>query len=350
MRVRLAALIVVFSTLLLAFNAPSKAERDYAKLRAACGMSGGSEMAIPACTALLDLNDEPLEARQDYNAKRAQALHCYGHYQRAIEDADRALSLNSEDAVTLIWRGYSKNALENKAGARADFEQAQKIRPNSTCVLFIVAKQMQAWGEDSLALEGYEKVLEIDPGYEDVGVRYLNLLYEAMPAEDFESQLTKAETKWPDQPWAHGVRVTYELRHGYDLGKALYAAESRIALTPNPKAENKIDWGEKGSVRRTMDLLLGYIVHGQSTEWVTRSHSFAALGATDLARAEYQQFLAKGGPYSLGLLMDIIEGADVPVDPQARQGAVEHINKAIDDHIRRLEQKVGFASLGPQAK
>ncbi|NOD94579.1 hypothetical protein GS636_17440 [Ruegeria sp. HKCCD4884] len=335
-------------------------------------------MAIPACTALLALNDEPLDARQDYYAKRAQALHCSGYYQQAIQDADRALSLNSDDAVTLIWRGYSKNALENKAGARADFVQAQKIRPNSTYVLFNVAKQMQAWGEVSLALEGYEKVLDLDAGYEDVGVRYLNLLYDAMPTEDFESQLTKAETKWPDQPWAHGARVTYELRHGYDLGKALYAAESRIALTPNPKAdlfllaifhmkigdeekgieyaaayakaENKIDWGEKGSVRRTIDLLLGYIVHGQSTEWVTRSHAFAALGATDLARAEYQQFLAKGGPYSLGLLMDIIEGAGVPVDPQARNGSVEHINKAIDDHIRRLEQKVGFASLGPQVK
>ncbi|WP_050603903.1 tetratricopeptide repeat protein [Ruegeria sp. 6PALISEP08] len=375
MGIRLAALIVVCTALLLSFNTPSKAEREYARLRAACGMGCGSEMAIPACTALLDLNDEPLEARQDYYAKRAQALHSRRHYQQAIEDADRALSLNPQDAVTLIWRGYSKNALEDKDGARADLERAQKISPNSTYVLFNVAKKMRTWGEVPLALEGYEKVLELDPSFEDAGTRYLTLLYDTMPTEAFERHLAQAEAKWPDQPWAHDARVTYELRYSYDLEKALNAIEKRISIAPNPsadlllfalihmkigdekkgieyaeayaKAENKIQWRDKGSVRKTIDLLLGYVIHGQGTEWIMRSHTFAALGAADLARAEYLTFLENGGPYSPKLLLDIIERAGVPVDPQARAGSTAHINKAIDDHIHHLEQKVGFSNLGP---
>ncbi|WP_298850180.1 hypothetical protein [uncultured Ruegeria sp.] len=377
MRIRIAALIVVCTALLLSFNTPSKSETQYANQRAACQTGGGSEMVFRACTDLLSRDAEALDERQDYHAKRAQALHRIRKYEQAIDDADRALVLNDEEAVTLVWRGYSKNALADKTGARADLERAQKISPNSTYVLFNVAKQMQTWGDVPLALEGYESVLELEPGFGDAGSRYLNLLYDTLSPKEFERYLAEAEVKWPGQPWAHDIRVSYELRHRYDLEKALNAIEKRMAIAPNPsadlllfalihmklgdekkgieyaeayaKAENKIQWRDKGSVRRTIDLLLGYVIYGQGTEWITRSHTFAALGATDLARAEYHQFLEKGGLHAPKLHLDIIEGAGVPVDPQARAGSTAHINKAIDDHIRHIEQKLGFSNLGPQS-
>jgi len=376
MHIRLAALLIVVATLILSFNSQRETVTEVDNQIALCRTEGGTEAIIAACTALLERGDQTTAARQLYLSKRARALHSRRSYERALEDADEALTLNPDDAATLVWRAYTKNALGDIAGAKADFELARQAGPNDKFVLFNIAKQMETWGEDVLALEGYEKVLEIDPGYWNVGSKYLSLLFENVSREEFDTHLANAEERWRDHTWPHDARFEYELRHGYDSEKALKAVAAKARLEPEPGAEafllallhvkigdeakgidyveayaaemEKLDVTEPGFLGETYDKALSFIVLGQDRQWVYRSHAFAALGKESLARAEYHRFLESGGQHAPKLLLDVIENAGVPVSKHARAGSAEHIDQAIIDFIRHLEQKTGFSKLGPK--
>ncbi|MEO1109396.1 MAG: hypothetical protein AAFX90_15895 [Pseudomonadota bacterium] len=376
MHIRLAALVIVIATLILSFGGPSASEREYVKQIIDCHNGTKYSKVISACGTLLERSDEPPEARHIYHGKRVQAFYRSGRFEEAIADADQALDLKADDTTTLVWRGFSKNELGDEAGARSDFRRAVQISPDDKYVLFYHAKQMEAWGEIEAARSAYEKVLEIDAGYRGAGTRYLLLVANNMSDEEFVRSLSKAEQRWPDHTWVHWVRIFFELEHSFDLDKALRAAEAYVRLKPDwedglflfalihtkigdetkaieyveayAKQGDKISWGDDGYFRKMRHRVSAYILTGHNSEWIYRSHAFAALGKAGLAKAEYQKYLDSGGRYAPTLLLDVIEGAGVTVDPKARAGSTEHIDKAIDDHIRHLEQKMGFSELGPQ--
>lgn len=323
MHVRLAALLIVISTILLSFNAPSKSAAEYDNLRATCQNSSVSSKVIVACTALLERGGESPEYQQNYFARRAEALNSHRRYQFALGDADRALALNPEYTYTLVTRVVSKNALGDRTGAMADIELAASIDPDNLFVLFNKAKLHYLLGDVNAAKQEMEHLLGIDPGYDDVGSKYMDLLYEHYPSDEFEAFLIDAEQRWADLVWPHDARVFYELSDSYDLEKALTAAAESARLKPNNDSElfvpamihlkigdeaegikyveayaakvNEIDVTNPGFLREAYRRILGYLVLRQNTEWIHRSIFYAAMGKSDLATQEIQSFLKKAG-------------------------------------------------------
>lgn len=375
MHIRLAALIIVAATLVLLLNAP-KPESDHSELVSTCQNDGTASKVIVACTALLEREDASEEARQAYYAERAVALNTYGKHEFALADANRALAINPEDSHSLVERAVSQNALGDKSGAMADIQAAANIDPNDIYVLFNKAKMHFLLGELDSAKRGYEQVLETDPDNHDAGLKYLDLLYAHFPREEYETSLAAAEIRWADQAWPHEGRVYHELLLGFDPERALQAAELSTSIKPDPtndlflfamihmklgdenegikyvkryaEESNKLPSRRRGVLGDKIGRVLHYIITGQNTEWIFRSHAYAALGKQSLARAEYQSFLDNGGRHAQKLVLDIVERDGVTVSKHARAGSAEHINQAISDHIRHLEQKMGFSTLGPQ--
>lgn len=134
-----------------AIAVPSMAQ-DYAQFSKQCYGGGGPDQTIVACTAVISAG---LAEKNDLAAafkSRGSAYDAKTQYDKAIEDYDRAIAINPNDADIFNDRGTSQRALGHYDLAIADFDRATAINPSNASALSnrCFAKAVAGQAEQSL--------------------------------------------------------------------------------------------------------------------------------------------------------------------------------------------------------
>ncbi|WP_170763570.1 tetratricopeptide repeat protein [Ruegeria lacuscaerulensis] len=376
MRIRLAALIIVIATLLLSFNSVSKPTTNYTELASSClGNKGGMSNVVVACTTLMKAEEITPASEARLLRARGWAYYCGEQYDRAVSDYTSALALHPNDPHSILRRAFAHDLSGNVQAAEGDYAKALLLDSNSTYALYNKAKF--DWRQEKIpaAIQGLERVLEIDPGYDGAGLVLADAHYDLDGVDGADQFLQQAKRRWPDQKWVYDAQMNLTLMYTGDHESALQASSVYARLSPGIINELfipamihlKIGDEDKGidyvseyadrSVQQGLEDLRFYKrwyrkttnwwVLGQDEEWLYRFMSYAMLGRTDLAKAEIDDFLRDAGENGRKIVVSVIRRAGVPVSQEAQAGSSGPLNDAIADYVDHLAKTSGFREFGP---
>lgn len=238
MRIRLAALIIVIATLILAFNSPSKSGPDYTQLAETClGNTGGMSHTVAACTTLLEGEDVSLEGQSRLLRARGWAYYCGRQYDKAILDYTDAVALRPDDSNALLNRAMAYDAMDNSRSAEEDYSKTVLLDPNSAYAVFKKSEFDQRQGNLLAAISGLERVLEIDPGYKRAGRALADIHLEMNGIDGTERFLRQAKSKWPNEFWVYDTQVMFDLKYTGDHHSALEAVARLAEMEPGIEYE-----------------------------------------------------------------------------------------------------------------
>lgn len=372
MHIRLAALIVVFATLLLSLNSTP----SYSQLSASClGNKGGLTKVVAACTTLM--NAEGLTPVQQNALLRARgwAYYCGKRYDKAIVDYNSALKSLPGDSVSLLRRAFVHDVLGNVDAADSDYSEVLQSDPDRISGLFYKSKFDEWQGKHADAMKGYERVLEIDPDYKNVG-QYLHRMHHELYGIDGAKEFLKeAKRRWPNQVWVYDTQVQFDLMFSRDHESAMNALTQLAQLKPGIEYEALLpaivhlkigieeegikyvkdyaerhleyDLANRNLIGRWYQKAHSMLVIGQDRQWMYRYLLLAMLERPDLAKKEIAAFLKNSGKNGRRAILRIIRGAGIEVSQEAWAGSVQQLNKAIDEYLDHLGRTSGFRKYGP---
>ncbi len=110
---------------------------------------------------------------------RGSAYGKMGNYAKAIEDYDRAVGINPQDADAYIGRGAAYGKLGDYRQAISDFDRAIGINPEHAEPYYNRGLAYSELGNHGQAISDYDRAIEINPEYADAynnrGVAYAKL-------------------------------------------------------------------------------------------------------------------------------------------------------------------------------
>jgi tetratricopeptide (TPR) repeat protein len=86
-----------------------------------------------------------------------------GNYQGAIDDYDKAISLDPKYSYAYIGRGQARNRLLDEQGASEDFDRAIALDQKNVSFYIIRGNARFYWHNQQGAINDFNKALEIDP-------------------------------------------------------------------------------------------------------------------------------------------------------------------------------------------
>jgi tetratricopeptide (TPR) repeat protein len=204
MHIRIAALFLVTTALLLSANAPSQSSVNYSELSLTC-IDGKAKptQAVSACTALLNGNGATDANRNALFRVRGWAYYSDRQFDKAVADYTRALAVYPNDANSLLRRAFAYEALDDIQSADADYTKALQIDPNSTYGLYMRAKFDRRHGNTSRAKQGLETALNLDPGYANAGYELLDAVFKLDGFDGVAAFLDQVKSRWPDETWVY---------------------------------------------------------------------------------------------------------------------------------------------------
>lgn len=235
--------------------------------------------------------------------KRGLAYFSIKEYQKAIEDFDSALELNSRSAWAYCFRGLSHRNLKEYQQAISDFDRALALEPK-------LGSFYNDWGLAYFSLKKYQKAIEdfdhqakLDPNYVWVyvhrGVAYRNLQEYQQAIEDFDYALRLN----PHYAQAYAERgITYRYLQKYEQA----INDLSLALTQN--AEDASAYASRGETYR---LLKEYqraiedfdqaVILDANYVWayVRRGQAYTALNEYEHAFEDFDRAIALDPFYDL---------------------------------------------------
>ena len=106
---------------------------------------------------------DPQDAAAYYN--RGYSKFALKKYEEAIEDYGKAIEIDPQLAQAYFNRGVSKSALGDQAGGIEDYGKAMEIDPQDAQAYSNRGNSKSALGDEAGAIEDYDKAIEIDPQY-----------------------------------------------------------------------------------------------------------------------------------------------------------------------------------------
>ena len=138
---------------------------------ASAGTAGGGDRVVRQC-----IEREPERAEAYY--KRANALNGLGRLEPALEDYDRAISLNPSYAYALCNRGAVLERLGRREEALSSYDRAIELDPKDALTHYnrgSVLKDLERYEE---ALASYESAIGLNGNYAEAHVNRGNVLQE----------------------------------------------------------------------------------------------------------------------------------------------------------------------------
>ena len=86
-----------------------------------------------------------------------------GQYQQAIEEYDKAIKLNPNDAIGYRPRGSSYYLLGQYRRAIEDYDKAIELKPSDARAYGTRGNSYLALGQDERAIEDYDEAIKLDP-------------------------------------------------------------------------------------------------------------------------------------------------------------------------------------------
>ena len=154
-------------------------------------------------------------------AARGQTLRVLGRLDEALGDFDRAIELAPESETALSSRGVILSRLGRLEEAVADLSRAIALRPSDAWALAHRGETYRIQGRHRLALADFTEAIRLDPGYEfayasrALARRRLGQHHEELADLDRALELN------PDYDWAYAQRgVTHRAAGRHDLAVA----------------------------------------------------------------------------------------------------------------------------------
>ena len=375
MRIRLAALTTFLAAGIIWFGGNPKPD----DLAAACiNFKGTRSEVIAACTTLIDQDGTAEEHRHLLLTKRAWVYRCNGQYDLALADVNQALELQPENSQTWILRARINRASGNYDAARDDFSQVSEAFPDDAYVTWEKAKFLEDIGEREAALAIYQRLQADYPNTSEVAESIVSYHFDSGNHEFALDLASNAAVRWPEEDWVYLTQLLYALNYTGDHESALDAATELARLKSKLEYELLMPalihlkiGDEKAGVgyvskyadaaveRALADMdffsrwyrrIPNWVVLGQDEEWLYRYMMFAALGRTDLAKAEIEVFLRDTGRNGRKILLKVVAATGVTVSPEAQAGSEEHLNEVIATYLEHIQATSGFNEYGPKAK
>ncbi len=155
-----------------------------------------------------------------------------GDRRAALVDLDEAVRLDPGAPGPLLRRGRLRLAAGDAGGARADLEAASRSGPPDPLVAFALGEALEALGEDSAAVEGYSRAIELDHRFAPALVRRAA---RRLAGGDPRDGLADATLAIRYEPWLAEAYVVRS-RALLDLGMARAALEdgdAALVLDPS---------------------------------------------------------------------------------------------------------------------
>ncbi len=133
-----------------------------------CKQSADLDIRIRGCTQVIGRGEE--ETRKNLTAayyNRGLAYWRKGAFVRAIEDYDKAIALNPNDALAYANRGVAYRKKGEVDRAIADYDMAIALNPNDAAAYFNRGLAYYEKGDEDQAIADFRKVLEIEPSDQD---------------------------------------------------------------------------------------------------------------------------------------------------------------------------------------
>jgi tetratricopeptide (TPR) repeat protein len=177
----------------------------------------------------MELDDQLGEA---YAVRAIHLRDGRGDTDGAIADLERAIELNSNHAMAYMWYGMVMSARDPERSLSL-LRQALELDPLSPLIHDNIADQLKRAGEYEEALKGYQRAVEIDPGFA-IGYRDIADLYAGALGRPDEA-IQWSERAVATDPGNPGLRfnLATRLQNVGRFDEALEAYRATIDLDPD---------------------------------------------------------------------------------------------------------------------
>ena len=193
---------------------------------------GQTERAIEDYDKAIELNPEDATAYCNRGAAYAKL----GQTERAIEDFDKAIELNPEDAAAYYNRGNAYDDLGQTERAIEDFDKAIELNPEFAAY-YNRGNAYAKLGQTERAIEDYDKAIELNPEYATAYSNRAESLIRLGRLNEATADCRAAQRLAPDHPLTHAAWG----RLAYAQGNHQAAAQrykQATGLAPDPTQFN----------------------------------------------------------------------------------------------------------------
>ena len=155
------------------------------------------ERAAEAMQAGLKLKPEDATAHSLYG----QIMADKGDKQKSLSEHQTAVNLDPKADVLWIFYMFAQERFDENAGAIESCQKALALEPNDPTALNLLGKLYEKVGKRDEAIETFEKLLKIQPDYDDVKGRLEKLLKQ----RDLEKQNTPPKSKAKTTSISNGI-------------------------------------------------------------------------------------------------------------------------------------------------
>lgn len=187
------SLPIVLAGLLSAGLVTAPLAQDYDVFFKKCYSNGNPDQVIVSCSAVIARRLADKEDLATAYKNRGNAHDDKGEYDRALEDYDQAVAINSQDADAFNSRGTTFNALGRYQRAIQDFDQAIKLNSGSPMAFSNRCLAKALLGRLEQALADCNEALRIKPknpgAFAVRGLVYLKLKRYDAAIADYSAEL-----------------------------------------------------------------------------------------------------------------------------------------------------------------
>lgn len=216
--------VVVLIALMIAAK-PAFADKS-SELADICN-KGSGDQAIAACTSVIQSAQWSGAHLAQFLCRRGYAYVRTGHYDRAIEDFDRAIQLKPDYADAFYGRGDAYFLLGQKDRAIQDYDQVIRLEPGNAEALGSRGNAYASSGRRARAIQEYDQAIRLKPdsaeAFRSRGQNYLYMHEYTRAVQDYDQAIRLK----PDNGFSfYGRAEAYSALGQYasavqDLGQAI---------------------------------------------------------------------------------------------------------------------------------
>lgn len=265
-----------------------------------CNQESDWNLRIAACTEVIRIETQTGADLAWAYHNRGVAFGRTGQHRQAIQDFDRAASLNPKLASIFSNRGIVYRLLGQDEQALEDFEQALRIDPGFFNAYIGRGNLYLTLGKNRRAIQDYDQAIRLNSdlasAYSNRGIAYAQLKEYQQAIQDYDRALRLD----PDLAKTYSSRGdAYQALAQHK--RAVQDYDKALKLDPeNAGTNNKLAWALYLTDRPAEGLsFVDRALRLRPNTYAlldTRAHILADLGRHDEARAEFEKAMSAGGP------------------------------------------------------
>ena len=201
-----------------------------------CG-DADPEISISVCSGIIQSGRARGRDLAVAHTNRGIAYVALQNYDRALEDLDRAIAIDSRFSKAFANRGAVYGARQDFAKAIADFTQVLKLEPDSAAAFADRASMYRLDGQHEAAIKDYGEAIKRNPAFADALLNRATTLAGTSRCSEAVADFTRAIELNPSEPIAYVDRgVCHEAAGRDDLALEDYSAHLKLDARSSVRA------------------------------------------------------------------------------------------------------------------